>query len=154
MPEPQAVTLSRNFPSPLLDAGRSRSRRERCDDVRSGIVHLRAGGSGIELRLLRAEFGGHSVGPLFKWIKQHLRIKRFFGTSANSVKTQIWISVAVYVLIAIIKKQLPIQHSLYTILQVLSTTLFEKTPVPLVFQRYEESARTVDASNQLILFDI
>jgi hypothetical protein len=90
----------------------------------------------------------------FKWIKQHLRIKRFFGTSANSVKTQIWISVAVYVLIAIIKKQLPIQHSLYTILQVLSTTLFEKTPVPLVFQRYEESARTVDASNQLILFDI
>src|SRR4029077_4416061 len=74
----------------------------------------------------------------FKWIKQHLRIKRFFGTSANSVKTQIWISVAVYVLIAIIKKQLQLRHSLYTILQVLSTTLFEKTPVPLVFQRYEE----------------
>jgi IS4 transposase len=90
----------------------------------------------------------------FKWIKQHLRIKRFFGTSANSVKTQIWISVAVYVLIAIIKKQLQLQHSLYTILQVLSTTLFEKTPVPLVFQRYEENARPTDPSKQLILFDI
>jgi hypothetical protein len=90
----------------------------------------------------------------FKWIKQHLRIKRFFGTSANSVKTQIWIAVAVYVLIAIIKKQLRLSHSLYTILQILSTTLFEKTPVPLVFQRYEEETRIGDGPKQLMLFDI
>ena len=90
----------------------------------------------------------------FKWIKQHLRIKHFFGTSANSVKTQIWIAVAVYVLIAIIKKQLRLQHSLYTILQILSTTLFDKTPVQLVFQRYEEATRVCDPSKQLTLFDI
>jgi hypothetical protein len=90
----------------------------------------------------------------FKWIKQHLRIKHFFGTSSNSVKTQIWIAVAVYVLIAIIKKQLRLPHSLYTILQILSTTLFEKTPVPLVFQRYDQETRLGEASNQLMLFDI
>ena len=90
----------------------------------------------------------------FKWIKQHLRIKRFFGTSPNSVKTQVWIAVAVYVLIAIIKKQLGLQHSLYTILQILSTTLFEKTPVPLVFQRFDNETQTVAGPKQLILFDI
>jgi hypothetical protein len=65
----------------------------------------------------------------FKWIKQHLRIKAFFGTSANAVKTQIWIAICVYVLVAIIKKRLSIQCSLYTILQVLSVTAFEKTPL-------------------------
>jgi len=90
----------------------------------------------------------------FKWIKQHLRIKRFFGTSPNSLKTQIWIAVAVYVLIAIIKKQLRLPQSLYTILQILSTTLFEKTPVQLVFQRYEEETHIGDGSKQLMLFDI
>ncbi|MBI1807884.1 MAG: IS4 family transposase [Ignavibacteria bacterium] len=90
----------------------------------------------------------------FKWIKQHLRIKRFFGTSPNGVKTQIWIAVAVYVLIAIVKKRLGLGHSLYTILQVLSTTLFEKTPVPLVFQRFDEAIQNIDGSKQLMLFDI
>jgi hypothetical protein len=90
----------------------------------------------------------------FKWIKQHLRIKRFLGTSPNCVKTQIWTAIAVYVLIAIVKKQLRLGHSLYTILQILSTTLFEKTPVQLVFQRYAEETKTINVSNQLMLFDI
>jgi hypothetical protein len=90
----------------------------------------------------------------FKWIKQHLRIKRFFGTSSNSVKTQVWIAVAVYLLVAILKKQLRLEQSLHTILQILSTTLFEKTPVPLVFQRFEEQNQTIPSSKQLILFDI
>jgi DDE family transposase/uncharacterized protein DUF4372 len=90
----------------------------------------------------------------FKWIKQHLRIKRFFGTSPNSVKIQVWIAVAVYVLVAIIKKQLRLQHSLYTILQILSTTLFEKTPVQLVFQRFDNETNNVVGPKQLILFDI
>jgi hypothetical protein len=90
----------------------------------------------------------------FRWIKQHLRIKRFFGTSPNSVKTQVWSAVAVYVLIAIVKKQLALPHSLYTILQILSTTLFEKTPILLVFQRYDNQARIGDAAKQLTLFDI
>jgi len=89
----------------------------------------------------------------FKWIKQHLRIKRFFGTSPNSVKTQVWIAVAVYLLVAILKKQLRLDQSLHTILQILSTTLFEKTPVQLVFQRYDEQIQIAHSSNQLELFD-
>jgi len=90
----------------------------------------------------------------FRWIKQHLRIKRFLGTSPNSVKTQVWIAIAVYVLIAIIKKRLGLRHSLYTILQILSTTLFEKTPVQLVFQQYDENTSIPAVSNQLMLFNI
>jgi hypothetical protein len=90
----------------------------------------------------------------FKWIKQHLRIKRFLGTSPNAVKIQVWVAIAIYVLIAIIKKRLGIEHSLYTILQILSTTLFEKTPVPLVFQRYTDEISNSTSSNQLMLFDI
>ena len=76
-------------------------------------------------------FEGPSYGQcarnLFKWIKQHLRIKSFFGTSENAVKSQIWIAVSVYVLVAIIKKRLDLPVSLYTILQTLSLTVFEKT---------------------------
>jgi hypothetical protein len=69
----------------------------------------------------------------FKWIKQHLRIKAFYGTSVNAVKTQVWIAIAIYLLVAIIKKELHLQHSLYTILQILSVTLFEKTPISEAF---------------------
>lgn len=90
----------------------------------------------------------------FKWIKQHLRIKRFFGTSANSVKTQIWIAVSVYVLIAIIKKQLGLKESLYTILQILSLSLFEKTPILSLFDGNDEQVPTTDSPNQLNLWEI
>ena len=69
----------------------------------------------------------------FKGIKQHLRIKQFFGTSENAVKTQIWIAVSVYVLVAIVKKRLKLEASLYTLLQVLSVTLFEKLPLDQTF---------------------
>jgi len=89
----------------------------------------------------------------FKWIKQHLRIKRFFGTSANAVKTQIWIAVAVYVLIAIVRKKLHATHSLYTFLQVLSLTLFEKTPIQSLLQRFDASVSPDPHGNQLPLFD-
>jgi len=88
----------------------------------------------------------------FKWIKQHLRIKRFFGTSPNSVKTQVWIAVAVYVLIAIIKKKLGLKQNLYTILQVLSLTLFEKTSILSLFDNFNDTEKTFDSSNQLLLF--
>jgi hypothetical protein len=64
--------------------------------------------------------------PVFKWIKQHLRIKAFYGTSENAVKTQIWIAVSIYVLVAIVRKRLGLEASLYQILQILSVTLFEK----------------------------
>jgi uncharacterized protein DUF4372/DDE family transposase len=90
----------------------------------------------------------------FKWIKQHLRIKRFFGTSPNAVKTQIWIAMATYALIAIAKRRFSLDHSLYTIFQILSTALFEKTPVPIVFQRYYDEISNKASSNQLTLFDI
>lgn len=90
----------------------------------------------------------------FKWIKQHLRIKRFFGTSANSVKTQIWIGVSVYVLIAIIKKQLGLNQSLYTILQILSLSLFEKTPIFTLFEDYDEQVEIPGSTNQLNLWEI
>lgn len=90
----------------------------------------------------------------FKWIKQHLRIKRFFGTSPNAVKTQIWTAMATYALIAVVKKRLGLEHSLYTILQILSTVLFEKTPVQLVFQRYNDEVSNRADSKQLTLFEI
>jgi len=90
----------------------------------------------------------------FKWIKQHLRIKRFFGTSPNAVKIQIWTAVSTYVLIAIVSKKLGLNQSLNTILQILSTTLFEQTPAPLVFQRYNDEISNRASSKQLTLFEI
>lgn len=89
----------------------------------------------------------------FKWIKQHLRIKRFYGTSENAVKSQIWIAVSVYVLVAIIKKQLNLDASLYTLLQILSVTLFEKIPIQQALQSSEYKYQEPYAYNQLNLFD-
>jgi len=89
----------------------------------------------------------------FKWIKQHLRIKAFFGTSENAVKTQIWIAVSVYVLVAIVRKRLGLDASLYQILQILSLTLFEKTPILQVLQASDSQGESLDPGNQLILFD-
>ena len=88
----------------------------------------------------------------FKWIKQHLRIKRFFGTSENAVKTQIWIAISVYVLVAIIKKRLNIKADLYTILLILSLTLFEKTPLIQLLADVESTMEEGRMSNQLDLF--
>jgi len=88
----------------------------------------------------------------FKWIKQHLRIKAFYGTSENAVKTQIWIAITIYVLVAIVKKQLKLEPSLYSILQVLSVTLFEKTPLFQVLSQTEPDPMELDFSKQLKLF--
>jgi len=89
----------------------------------------------------------------FKWIKQHLRIKAFYGTSENAVKTQIWIAVSVYVLVAIVRKRLTLEASLYQILQILSVTLFEKTPILQALQAPDSREELADPGNQLILFD-
>lgn len=89
----------------------------------------------------------------FKWIKQHLRIKKFYGTSENAVKTQIWTAVSVYVLVAIIKKRLNIQASLYTLLQVFSVTVFEKIPLNPAFLENANSTEETMFHNQLNLFD-
>jgi len=89
----------------------------------------------------------------FKWIKQHLRIKAFFGTSENAVKTQIWIAVSVYVLVAIIRKRLGLEASLYQILQILSLTLFEKVPILQALEPSDSESQPAENPNQLILFD-
>jgi len=90
----------------------------------------------------------------FKWIKQHLRIKAFFGTSENAVKTQIWIAISVYVLVAIVKKELRVERSLHEILQVLSLTLFEKTPLLQSLQAQIDASDQDTDRNQLRLFDL
>jgi uncharacterized protein DUF4372/DDE family transposase len=89
----------------------------------------------------------------FKWIKQHLRIKAFYGVSENAVKTQIWIAVSVYVLVAIVRKRLELEASLYQILQILSLTLFEKTPILCALQAIDADANFPENVNQLILFN-
>jgi len=90
----------------------------------------------------------------FKWIKQHLRIKAFYGTSENAVKTQIWIAVSVYVLVAIVRKRLGLEPSLYQILQVLSLTLFEKTPILRALQQIDSQLELPCPVNQLNLFGL
>ncbi len=89
----------------------------------------------------------------FKWIKQHLRIKSFYGTTDNAVKTQSWIAISVYVQVAIIKKRLRLDASLYTILQILSVTIFENIPLNQLFMDNEFTQDNADSPNQLILFD-
>ena len=89
----------------------------------------------------------------FKWIKQHLRIKAFFGTNENAVKTQIWIAVSVYVLVAIVKKRLGLEASLYTLLQAFSVTLFERMPMSQAFSESTATFEDGELNNQLNLFD-
>jgi hypothetical protein len=89
----------------------------------------------------------------FKWIKQHLRLKAFYGTSENAVKTQIWIAITVYVLVAIVKKELKSDRSLYTILQILSVSLFEKVPLSQLLNEIKPQNEEDDSSNQLVLFN-
>jgi hypothetical protein len=90
----------------------------------------------------------------FKWIKQHLRIKAFYGTSENAVKSQIWIAISVYVLVAIVKKKLHLEQSLYTILQILSLTCFEKAPIHQILSESPSEWIPDESRNQLQLFDL
>jgi IS4 transposase len=127
-------------------------------------IRLRDAESGKTLVFLTNQFGlpattvcalyksRWQVELFFKWIKQHLRIKQFFGTSENAVKTQIWIAVSVYVLVAIVKKRLKLEASLYTLLQVLSVTLFEKLPLDQALAHNAAKGVTSQITNQLDLF--
>ena len=90
----------------------------------------------------------------FKWIKQHLRIKSFYGTNENAVKTQIWIAVSVYIMVAIVRKRLGLDKTLYQILQILSVTIFEKDPILQVFQASDSESEFFVNPNQLDLFDL
>jgi IS4 transposase len=89
----------------------------------------------------------------FKWIKQHLRVKKFYGTSPNAVKTQLWVALIVYLLVAILKKRLGLEASLYKILQILSVTLFEKMPILQALEGTDYQLLPEAPSNQLTLFD-
>lgn len=90
----------------------------------------------------------------FRWIKQHLRIRAFYGTSPNAVKTQVWVAITVYILVAVLKKQLQSDLSLYKILQILSVTLFEKTPISWAFSQYNDRIQEPDPRIQLHLFNL
>ena len=98
--------------------------------------------------------GRWRVELFFKWIKQHLRIKRFFGTTPNAVKTQVWIAVSVYVLVAIVKQQVAPNRDLYTLLQILSVSLFEKTPISQAFSKIDATNQNTTNPNQLSLFEL
>jgi len=128
-------------------------------------VHYYDAASDLTLTLLtnRFDLSGHTIAELyrlrwqvelfFKWIKQHLRIKSFYGTSENAVKTQIWISISVYLLVAIMRKELKIQATMHTILQVLSVNLFEKTPVIQAMSGYTQNTQNGPFCEQLKLLD-
>ncbi len=148
----QTVLLSgfyahKDFPEPL--------RRVRIKDLDSGkSIILLTNNFGLPALSITTLYRCRwQIELFFKWIKQHLRIKAFFGTSENAVKTQIWIAVSVYVLVAIVKKQFNLQASLYELLQILSLTLFERDPIDQVLTLDSPEPYTLDHANQLTLFD-
>ena len=149
----QAVRLngfyvSRDYPEHL--------RRIRFKDPNTGktLVFLTNNTALTALTIAALYKSRWQVELFFKWIKQHLRIKAFYGTSENAVKTQIWIAVSLYVLVAIVRKRLGLDASLYQILQILSVTLFEKAPILQALEPSDFQDDLVADRNQLILFDI
>ena len=147
----QTVRLDRVLFAPGL---RPPLRRIKFDDPQTGkrLVFLTNNFALDALTIAKLYKCRWQVELFFKWIKQHLRIKAFFGTSENAVKTQIWIAVSVYVLVAIVKKRLALPASLYEILQILSLTLFEKTPVNGLFDDNASQKIPAADANQLNLF--
>ena len=137
---------AKNYPEHL--------RRIRFKDPESGktLVFLTNNTSLPALTIAALYRSRWQVELFFKWIKQHLRIKRFLGTSENAVKTQVWCAIATYVLIAIVKKELHLDASLYTCLQILSVSVFEKTEVSCALQPDRSPLEQIDNANQLNLF--
>jgi hypothetical protein len=139
--------ISKDYPEQL--------RRIRFKDPESGktLVFLTNNTALPALTIAALYKSRWQVELFFKWIKQHLHIKRFIGNSENAVKTQIWCAVATYVLIAIVKKELQLDASLYTLLQILSVSVFEKNPLQQALQAAAYITEQVTPSNQLTLFD-
>jgi len=117
------LVAQRDYPGPLRRIG------YRDPATGKGLVFLTNNFTVPALTIAQLYRGRWQIELFFKWIKQHLRIKAFYGTSPNAVRTQIWTAIAVYLLVAILKKRLQLEASLYTILQILSLTLFEKMPI-------------------------
>lgn len=147
----QTVLLSRavarqRYPAPL--------RRLKAKDIDAGgAIVLLTNHFALPATTVSALYRARwQIEVFFKWIKQHLRIKAFFGTSPNAVKTQVWIAVSVYVLIAILRKRLNSTASLYELLQIFSVTLFEQEPISVVMARLSSQPPPPPSANQLILF--
>ena len=130
-------------------------RRIKYNDPQSGktLVFLTNNFTLLTLTIAQLYRSRWQVELFFKWIKQNLRIKTFYGTSENAVKTQVWIAISVYVLVAIMKKQLRLQESLYTILQILSVTSFERTSLIQLITERDCRIKEPHACNQLKLFE-
>jgi Transposase DDE domain len=143
-----SAASSQHYPDPL------RRVRFHDDEHNRTLVFLTNNFDLPALTIARLYKSRWQVELFFKWIKQHLRIKAFYGNSENAVKTQIWIAISVYVLVAILKKRLSMDATLYQILQVLSVTLFEKTPILLAFDDTHSQEKSVPFSNQLSLLDL
>jgi hypothetical protein len=148
----QTVTLTgfysqKGFPAPL--------RRIRFKDPETGkrLIFLSNNFALPALTITKLYRQRWQIEMFFKWIKQHLRIKAFFGTTENAVKTQIWIAVSVYVLVAILKKRLQLTASLYEILQILSLTMFERMPIDQLLSLQPAADANIGVDNQLKLFD-
>jgi hypothetical protein len=143
----QAFYAAKDYPDKL--------RRVRFYDVehRRGLVFLTNHFGLPALTVAQLYQQRWQVELFFRWLKQHLRIKTFYGSSANAVRTQLWVAVCVYALVAILKKHLSSDLSLYQILQVLSVSVFEKTPVAELFQAFRSQNEATQLSNQLVLFE-
>jgi len=142
----QAFYAAKDYPDKL--------RRVRFYDVerRRGLVFLTNHFGLPALTIARLYQKRWQVELFFRWLKQHLRIKAFYGTSANAVRTQLWVAVSVYALVAILKKRLGSDNTLYEILQILSVSVFEKTPVAELFQALSSQNESTQFANQLLLF--
>ena len=147
----QTIALSGFYPSKNYPA---QLRRIRFKDADSGktLVFLTNNFTLSAATICALYKARWQVELFFKWIKQHLRIKKFYGTSENAVKSQIWIAVSVYVLVAIVKKRLNLDASLYTLLQIFSLTLFEKMPIQQAFAGNDYILESDNINNQLNLF--
>jgi hypothetical protein len=134
-----------HYPDPLRRIG------YRDPQTGAALVFLTNNFTVPALTIVQLYQGRWQIELFFKWIKQHLRIKAFYGTSANAVRTQIWSAIAVYLLVAILKKRLHLNSSLYTILQILSLTLFEKTPISQALAQLPPPAHSTDPKNHQCL---
>lgn len=141
------VLAQQHYPAPLRRIG------YRDPVTGNSLVFLTNNFTVPALTIAQLYRGRWQIELFFKWIKQHLRIKAFYGTSENAVKTQVWIAISVYLLVAIVKKQLNLDSSLYTILQIVSVTVFEKIPLLQALGALNYTYLNTDSCKQLTLFD-
>src|SRR5258708_6124467 len=150
---PPSISAYRCFPGRSFAATKARGRCTRCSTCMAISPRLSALPTATCTTPTSSTRFHRRQGRSTEWIKQHLGIKAFYGTSENAVKTQIWVAVSVYVLVAIVRKRLALDASLYQILQILSVTLFEKTPILQALQASDSQEELAGPGNQLILFD-